>query len=304
MIDLQQHKENNLNKISQVLLLDFSGLVVQSCDSIFDTHNYRRKSIKDDIPFLESIFDVIKSHVIGSPEILFSKIESPSKILQGFYDFTFCKLIIDNQSFILWKIYDFTRLYKDLINYQQRHNETEIKRQLEEEALHFENQLIQPFDFANSVKSVIEAFGYQSHVTIQEIESNVKNTLHGDITKFKFMLYNLLNNITSIYKKVKIQLNIVNNSLVDNTYFNLKFTIKGKALNLSLFKNFINNNYLNSNNLSAEEQLVLSKLYQIQDIVKQQKGYFEIKIADQAIQQLQSILIFNFQFKILQIQNS
>ena len=75
MPHLQQYKPQDFNYTNQLILMDFSGKVVQSCNSIFDTFMYHSKSIVEDIPFLESIFHIVKAHIPGSPEILFKKVE-------------------------------------------------------------------------------------------------------------------------------------------------------------------------------------------------------------------------------------
>lgn len=136
MIDLQQYKkQQNYNDSNQLVLMDFSEKIMQSCNSLFDTSIFKAQSIVKEIPFLESIFHVIKAHVVGTPAILFKKVESPFYLLDGIYDFTFSKLIFDNQPFILWTIFDKTAQYNDLIKSQQVRNELEIQRQLKNSRL-------------------------------------------------------------------------------------------------------------------------------------------------------------------------
>lgn len=130
MIDLQQYKIEDYDYPSQLIFMDFSGRIMQSCNSIFDTFTFQSQSIVKEVPFLESIFHIVKTHVPGTPEILFKKVESPFYLLRGIYDFTFSTLKVDNQLLIRWTIFDKTSYYDNLIKNQQRRNELEIKRQL------------------------------------------------------------------------------------------------------------------------------------------------------------------------------
>ena len=179
MINLQQYKSNKLAKFNQLIVLDLSGKMMQSCNAIFNTIAYQDKNIVQDFPFIESIFDIIKNLEVNDSELLFSKVEQPSKNLNGFYDFTFSKINWNNQDFILWSIYDFTALYKDLIDYQQRRNELEIDRQHREKLLKLfskdenkqpyfiemitalrqrNNFVMKPFDLTKVIESVSQAF--------------------------------------------------------------------------------------------------------------------------------------------------
>lgn len=130
MINLQQYKPQNYNYPNQLILMNTSGGIVQSCNSLFNTYEFQTQSIIKEIPFLDSIFQVVKTRVLGTSEIKFKKVESPSYLLQGIYDFTFSALKVGNQVLILLKILDKTSSYKQLFTKQQHRNESEIKRQL------------------------------------------------------------------------------------------------------------------------------------------------------------------------------
>lgn len=322
MIDLQKYKTQRLEKFNQLILLDLSGNVIQSCNAIFDTSDYKTKSIKNEIPLLESIFDVTLTHIPGTPDILFSKIEKPFKLLPGFYDFTFSKLIIDNQAYILWSIYDFTALYKDLIDYQQRYNELEIRKQLDNSLLrmdtkeqknqdYFESmvsalkmpkeEVNQLFQVENSIKSVFDAFRYKTDITFQSFENSVKEAIYGDVTWFKFLLYNLLDNVISIYDKVGVQLKVNSNKVLEKTYLNLTFTLIGKMLYPNLFAMIFEEQPLRKADLNAKERALLSRLYGVQKIANQQNGYLQLTKMESSIQHLQSTLVFNFQVQINQL---
>jgi len=98
-------------------------------DSLFTTVNLKNKSVLEWSPFVESIFGYLISLKAGTPEILFSRVEQPNEHLRGFYDFTFAPLNIKNKKYILWTIYDYTGLYRELQINQQKRHELEIQKQ-------------------------------------------------------------------------------------------------------------------------------------------------------------------------------
>jgi hypothetical protein len=316
MIDLQQYKAKRLARFNQLILLDNLGKVLQSCNSIFDTSAYSTKTICQDIPFLDSIFDIINNIALNSPEILFSKVQSSFNHLEGVYDFTFSKILVDNECYILWSIYDFTALYKDLIDYQQRYNDLEIRKQLSFSVLESiskfrkENDDIkamiaalnqksedQEFELHSSIQSVLNAFTYLNNTTINYENSGVEKVMFGDITWFKFILYHLLDNVITTYKVIDIELNPILNDSLDSTYLNLNFSFFGEIKNPAFFKSLLNNPNTNTDNLNTEEHIFLSKLYSIQKIVHQYNGYLELKPSDDTYQNLATTLAFSFHFK-------
>lgn len=316
MIDLQQYKAKRLERFNQLIVLDETGKVVQSCNAIFDTYEYSQKSICHDIPFLDSIFDIINEIPLNSPEILFSKVESSFRRLIGVYDFTFSKILIAEKAYILWAIYDFTTLYKDLIDYQQRYNDLEIKKQLSTSVLESlakypqksldvkamidslnQKENIQYFELYSSIQSVLDAFVYINKATITQTNAAQKKKMYGDVTWFKFMLYHLLDNVISTYQMIDIQLHTETNDALNSTYLKIRFSFFGAIKNPIFFKKILANPNINTNNLTNEEHVFLSKLYSIQKIVHQGHGYLEFKPADDTYEQLTTVLVFNFHFK-------
>jgi hypothetical protein len=315
MIDLQQYKAKRLEHFNQLILLDRDGKVCQSCNTIFDTAIYLTKPIRQDIPFLDSIFEIIKQDNQHSIELLFSKVQSPFNKLKGVYDFTFSKISVKGKDYILWAIYDFTILYKDLVEYQQRYNELEIRKQLHHSVLGSikkrrreqsdikamvkalnQGEENQEFDLNDSIQSVLNAFSYLENTNFEYFNSLGNKRLYGDITWFKFMLYHLLDHITTAYKTVTIKLNVISNDTLSNTYLNLKLSFLGEIHQPHFFKIIFNNPNIAIDNLSIKEQAFLSKLYSIQKTVHQYHGYLELK-PDETYQNLQTTLAFSFHFK-------
>jgi len=118
-----------LTKFNQLVLLDYNGFIVHSCDTIFSTNTLKDSIVFQYIPFVESIFQELIKLKPTDPEIQFSRVEVPANFLPGYYDFTFSSIELENQQYILWSIYDFTGIYLDLMKYQQYKNELEIYRQ-------------------------------------------------------------------------------------------------------------------------------------------------------------------------------
>ncbi len=116
----------------QSILFDDKGKLVNSCDTIFSTKQFsaKQQKVQDWFTFLESVMPIITTLKEGDPEILFTKVQSPSEILPGFYDFSFTRVILKGESFILWLVYDYTQLYNGFLQYQQAKNEIEIQRQI------------------------------------------------------------------------------------------------------------------------------------------------------------------------------
>ena len=126
MRQLDKNKVRHLSKFSQLILLNVDAYIVSSCNSIFPTHELIDTPVNSWFPFLESIFDYLYQLQANSSEVKFSKIETPIRQLPGIYDFTFSKVIIDQEELLLWAIYDYTELYEDFKHYQQKKNEFEI----------------------------------------------------------------------------------------------------------------------------------------------------------------------------------
>ncbi|HHH50526.1 MAG TPA: hypothetical protein ENK52_06075, partial [Saprospiraceae bacterium] len=127
---LEEFKIKKIKKFSQLILLDECGYVTDSCDTIFATHQLRSQPIFEWFPIIESIFDELLQLNLNESELRFAKVEEPSSFLAGFYDFNFSKVFFQNKEQILWSIYDFTNLYKDFLQYQQKLNEIQIHKQL------------------------------------------------------------------------------------------------------------------------------------------------------------------------------
>ena len=132
--------KNTNRKVSnfhQVVLLDEKGSVLESCNSIFNTSEFKGTNICDHFCFLESEFETIKNN--KSNKIAFEKIQTEHPSLPGYYDFVFSRSIIENETCLVWDIFDYTNVYEEYIKVQQLKNELDIQKQflsLKESPLH------------------------------------------------------------------------------------------------------------------------------------------------------------------------
>ncbi len=131
MQKLEKYKTQKLSQFSQLVILSDAGSIIESCDSIFSTTELKARTqpFIYDFPFLESIYDLLLGLKVNGDELKYSKIESPLEQLPGVYDFTFSRVLLDGREYILWSIFDYTDLYEDFKQYQQKRNELEIHRE-------------------------------------------------------------------------------------------------------------------------------------------------------------------------------
>ncbi len=132
MQKLEKYKTQKLSQFSQLVILNDTGSIVESCDSIFSTTDIKARPhpFLYDFPFLESIYDLLLDLKVNGEELKYAKIESPLEQLPGVYDFTFSRVLLDGKEYILWSIFDYTDLYEDFKQYQQKRNELEIHREI------------------------------------------------------------------------------------------------------------------------------------------------------------------------------
>lgn len=129
---MQQPRKSHFrhrSKFNQLILLNQQSLIVSSCDSIFNTVPFKDKPTIEWFPFMESIYPEIWKMVSKQSNLSFNKMETPIPELPGTYDFSFSKMRIEGEDLILWCIYDYTDLYEDFKQFQQRKNELEIHRE-------------------------------------------------------------------------------------------------------------------------------------------------------------------------------
>lgn len=138
MTKLIKYQLIHLSQNTQFILFDTAGKLLESCDSLFPTSTLRHQAVFDWFPFLEGITDVIQTMEMGQ-EMLFQKVQKPSVLLPGAYDF---KLVRPNTEAdtLLMIITDNTEIYNQYQAIQQKFNELYIEKQrMEAELASLEN---------------------------------------------------------------------------------------------------------------------------------------------------------------------
>lgn len=203
---IKEYKTNEESDFSQMLLLDEAALIIESCDSLFDTTNLRLTTVLEWSPFMESMFSYFISLKPGTPEVLFSKVETLVPELQGVYDFTFACINIHGKKYLLWTIYDYTTLYKELQRNQQRMHELEIQRQS------LNNRIYQILNKNINLRTKTTAGNFSSSLLFQANNILLKN------------IFTDLEKISSVFKN-KISLDILQTFEMNLLFQELKHSI-------------------------------------------------------------------------------
>jgi hypothetical protein len=116
--------------ISQQILIDMQGFILDSSDTIFAVERHR--PVTEWSHFLASILPSLNKLKLDSPEIHFPRIDSIAESLSGLYD---CSFIFaeweDGKLMLVWNIFDFTKSANHIEKRQQKSNNQAIKKELE-----------------------------------------------------------------------------------------------------------------------------------------------------------------------------
>lgn len=120
---LQQFKSQFAPAGFQFVLLDNQGVIVESCNSLFNLNLYQGLSAFTFIPFLESIEETLVQITAQDAPIYFPRLDIPFFSHDKIYDFTFQRFEpTPEHSFIAWIIRDNTSHYYYLRQIQQERN--------------------------------------------------------------------------------------------------------------------------------------------------------------------------------------
>jgi len=137
MTKLSKYQLTHLSDSTQFILFNMEGKLLESCDSLFPTSTLRNQTVFGWFPFLEGIEDVLQMMESGQ-EMLFQRIQKPSALLPGAYDFKVLRPRTENDALLLI-ITDYTELYRQYQALQQRFNELYIEKQrMETQLIAFE----------------------------------------------------------------------------------------------------------------------------------------------------------------------
>lgn len=295
MIALDALKTKRLKNFNQIILCNDEGQLLQSCDSIFPTEPLRQTPVYLWFPFIESIFHIAKDLQVSDAELLFPKIEFPAPFLLGYYDFSFSRIIDGDTSYILWSIYDYTALYKDLIQFQQERNELEINRQIKQKQIaekaslqnmtdtlssHVTQEKNITIDSQNMVDAFEEIFEHFSHLPVLFKLSSGRDSyfLKGELIHFKQILVNLLKNMLPHFKEgeATVQYFLPKQS---NILSQISISILEKGISdlIPQLKKSLDTEH-NNTQLPVEYEDIIISLYLVRNFLEQKGGQLNIII--------------------------
>ena len=118
---MQVNTENGVRSktSTQTLILSDVGVLVESCDSIFPTHNFICRQISEWSPFLTGIFESLR--LLPDQRILIlPRITTIANNVEGVFDCLFEKgKEGENTNYIIWRVKDITKAMKRCGKIQQ-----------------------------------------------------------------------------------------------------------------------------------------------------------------------------------------
>lgn len=127
---LQQFKSQFSPAGYQFVLLDNQGIIVESCNTLFNMTFYQGLSAFTFIPFLESIEETLVCLKLHDKPLYFPRLDIPFFSHHHIYDFTFQRFTpTEEHTFIAWVIRDNTAHYHYLRQIQQERNMAIVKNE-------------------------------------------------------------------------------------------------------------------------------------------------------------------------------
>ena len=114
----------------QTMTMTEEGELLTSCDSLFPTHSLTSNNLRDQFPFLDSVYDELVENLEVGQVVTFPKVETKHPFLSGYYDYNFRLIrIYKDQIGIQWEVVDATEEYIALKEKQQSDHEDDIAKQ-------------------------------------------------------------------------------------------------------------------------------------------------------------------------------
>jgi hypothetical protein len=115
--------------VNQQLILDWQGYILESTDTIFDTHKLHHRPVEEWSHFFASMMPVLHTLKLDSPEIILPRIMSVTNFLEGFYECSFMRAEWgDNDHVLVWNILDFSEKMPQIQAIQQANNDIQLKK--------------------------------------------------------------------------------------------------------------------------------------------------------------------------------
>lgn len=114
--------------INQQILLDWQGYIIESTDTIFNTHQLHHRPAEEWSHFFNSMIPILHLLDLNSPEISLPRITSVTNFLNGIYDCSFMRVEWgDNQNVLVWNIFDYSDQLPKIQFAQQKFNEIRLR---------------------------------------------------------------------------------------------------------------------------------------------------------------------------------
>jgi len=114
----------------QTMTMNDEGELLTSCDSLFPTHSLKSNNLREQFPFLDSVFNELLENLEVGNVVSFPKVATKHPFLSGFYDYSFRLIrIYKDQTGIQWEVIDATEEYNALKEKQQSDHEDDIAKQ-------------------------------------------------------------------------------------------------------------------------------------------------------------------------------
>jgi hypothetical protein len=115
--------------VNQQLILDWQGYILESTDTIFDTHQLHHRPVEEWSHFFGSMMPMLHTLRLDSPEIVFPRIVSITNFLEGYYYCSFMRAEWgDNDHVLVWNILDYSEQSSKIQAIQQANNEILLKK--------------------------------------------------------------------------------------------------------------------------------------------------------------------------------
>ncbi len=119
-----------MSERKQTMTMNAEGELLTSCDSLFPTHSLRSNNLRDQFPFLDSVFIELLDNLEVGKVVSFPKVATKHPFLSGFYDYRFRLIrIYKDKIGIQWEVVDATEKYSALKEKQQSDHEDDIAKQ-------------------------------------------------------------------------------------------------------------------------------------------------------------------------------
>ena len=112
----------------QTMTMNAEGELLTSCDSIFPSIALTSNNLRNQFPFLDSVYDELLENLEVGQVVNFPKVETKHPFLSGYYDYSFRLIRIHkNQRGIQWEVIDATEEYNVLKEKQQSDHEGDME---------------------------------------------------------------------------------------------------------------------------------------------------------------------------------